>query len=151
MPAATTIAAIGLGVAAAGTYMQYKAGKKAAAAQRRAAQQAQRAQELRSARERRQQYRKLRAARAQAVAQQAVSAGGYGSSSFATGLGGMRTQAASNISFLNQYTNIIGQQGMYQSQAATAMGQAQMFGSIAGLGMQTLDMAGGFKTLFKPS
>jgi|DEB0MinimDraft_10_1074344.scaffolds.fasta_scaffold07142_3 hypothetical protein len=133
-----------LGVAAGGTALSYIENKKAAKAQRRAAQQAQRAQELRSARERRQQYRKLRQARAQAVAQQAVSAGGFGSSSFATGLGGMQTQTASNISFLNQYTNIIGQQGMFQSQAATAMGKAQIFGSIAGLGMQTA-------TLFKTS
>ena len=138
-----------LGIAAGGTAISYMESRKSAKAQRRAAQQAKRAQELRSARERRQQFRKLRQARAQAVAQQAVSAGGFGSSSFATGLGGMRTQAASNISFLNQYTDIIGQQGMYQSQAATAMGKAQMFGNIAGLGMQGLQMEGGFKSIFK--
>lgn len=152
MAALTTVAAVvGATAAVAGTYMSYKQGKKAAAAQRQAAEQAQRAQDLRSARERRTQYRQARAARAQALAAQSASAGGRTSSSFVTGRGTMGTQAGANVSFLNQYADITKQQGIFQTQAYTAMGQQQMWGSIAGLGMQTLDMAGGFKTLFKPS
>ena len=149
MAAITTIAAVvGATAAVAGTYMSYKAQKKSAAAQQRAAQQAQKAQDLRSARERRTQYRQARAARAQALAAQSSSAGGRSSSSFVTGRGTMGTQAGSNVSFLNQYSDITKQQGIFQTQAYTAMGQANMFGQIAGLGMTTLDMAGGFKTLF---
>jgi hypothetical protein len=139
---ATAAAIIGATAAVAGTYMSYKAQKKSAAAQQRAAQQAQKAQDLRSARERRTQYRQARAARAQALAAQTGSAGGRSSSSFVTGRGSIGTQAGSNVSFLNQYSDITKQQGIFQTAAYTAQGQANMWGQVAGLGMSVLNLTG---------
>lgn len=135
--------------AAVGTAYTIYSGERAAKAQKRAAQQAQRAQDLKAARERRQQYRQARAARAEIASQSAGGGMGFGSSSFVTGRGQVGTQAGTNVSFLNQYQDITKQQGIFQSQAYTWMGRSQMGGAIANLGMQGLEMAGGFKSLFK--
>jgi hypothetical protein len=142
MPAATTLAVVGLGVAAAGTYMQYQQGKKAAASQKKAMEMQQRIADVRSARERRTQYQQARIQRAAMLAGAAGGVGQTQSSSFITGRGSIGSQAGSNVSFLNQLQGYGQRANIFNMNALSYQTKASMWGGIAGLGTSMFNMTG---------
>lgn len=144
--AVTTAAAIGLGIAAAGTYMSYKASKEAAAAQQRSIEVGQRRAELQAARQRRQQYQQ---ARIQRAAMLAGATGGpqvdlTGGSSFVGGRGAAGTQAGVNVSFLASDIDLAKQQSIFNMGAVSAQSKASMWSGIASLGTMGFEAGGGF-------
>ena len=144
--AISTVAAIGLGLAAAGTYMSYQQSKKAASAQKESMRLQQRRAELQAARQRRQQYQQSRIARA------AMLAGASGgptvdltqTSSFVGGRGAVGTQAGANVAFLNQDINLAKQQSIFNMSAVDYQSKASMWSGVASLGTLGFQAGGGF-------
>lgn len=101
-----------------------KARKEAQKEQNKARAAERRLQNIRAARERRQAARQARMARAQ-IESGAVASGTTGTSSFAGGVGGVQTQLASNVSFLNQAQQLTNQQSIFEQKAANKLGKAQ--------------------------
>lgn len=161
MAALSSLAIIGLSVAAAGTVLNYSQQKKsqrlqekAAGEQRKANAQQSALQDQQSAQERRQQVREERVKRAQIMNQAALTGTG-GSSGELGATAGMSSQLGSNMGF-NQSMILGGQQisgfmqnsANYQTQAQSASNRGQMFGQIGGLGSSLFAQAGGWKTIF---
>lgn len=161
MAAATTLAWVGLAVAAGGTALNYTQQRRAQAAQKRAAddqrkgnavQSAQQGQQ--AAQERRQQIREERIKRA-SILNSSENSGASGSSGEMGATGGMATQLGANLG-ANGSSILAGQQitGFAQSSAnnmqsaASSQGRAQMFGQVAGIGSSMFGSAGGWQTIF---
>ncbi len=146
----TVIAGAALGVAAAGTAVQYQQGKEAAKANREAASFQRKQASLQEARQKRDAVRAARLAYGQAqnaAANQGVSS----SSSSLGGLASIGSQAADTVSFLDQF-------GFYSDQAQSALGRANRAesnanaaGSGAGLGFSVFNNADGIAKVFKGS
>lgn len=126
----TIIGAVGLGLSAVGTFTQMQAAKKQEAASRRAEALREKQMQLETARQRRGVIRQaLRARSAGLIAgsEQGASAG----SGVAGALGGVTSQATSNLQGLNQSMEL--GQGMFKANADMA-GAASMASFGAGLG-----------------
>lgn len=160
MAAVSTLAMVGLAVAAVGTagslYMQSQANsaaQDAAKAQRKAAgvQVAQNASQ--AAAERRQQAREERIKRAQ-IMQAAENTGTASSSGEVGALGGMNTQLGANIGFNQSMINLGRQQTQFSQMAADANTRANqysnygsMFQQAGSLGSGLFSSVGGWKAL----
>ena len=132
---ATAIAAVGLVVAVGGGIMQHKEASKA----RKSNEKAQKAQgniaDLQNAKSRRQQLVQSRRARAQAISQ-GENAGIGGGSQVAGVTGSIETQAATNVSFLNQLQGLDANRFNNLNDANKHLGKAATFQSISNLGFQ---------------
>ena len=161
MIATSTIALIGLAVAAGSAVMQYsnardarKAQEQSAAEQRKARAEQSASQALQQAQEQRQQIREERVRRAQ-IMQASQQSGTAGSSAESGALGGMASQLGSNIGF-NRSIAASGQAITGFNQAAadyTTSSQrstqsANMWGNVGSIGVNMFNSAGGFKTMF---
>lgn len=161
MAAATTLAWIGLAVAAGGTALSYSQQRRAQSLQEDAAddqrrgnaiQSAQQAQQ--AAQERRQQIREERIKRA-SILNSSENSGASGSSGEMGATGGMSTQLGANLG-MNGSAILAGQAitGFGQSaanniqSAQTAQGRGQMWGQVAGIGGSMFGQAGGWQTIF---
>lgn len=149
MAAVSTLAMVGLAVAAVGTagslYMQSQANsaaQDAAKAQRKAAgvQVAQNAAQ--AAAERRQQAREERIKRAQ-IMQAAENTGTASGSGEAGALGGMSTQLGVNVGFNQSMINFGKQQTQYGQMAADANTRANQYNSYGNLFSQAGSMGSG--------
>lgn len=98
-----------------------------------------RLQNVRAARERRQMARQARIARAQ-VESGAVASGTTQTSGFAGGTGGIQTQLASNLSFINQSQQLAEQQSVFAQRAADHRGRAQDVAAVRSLAFQTASL-----------
>lgn len=161
MAAVSTIAIVGLGVAATSAVMQYDAGKKAAAAGRRQAEEmqaqgriAQRQADLQNARQIRSAVRQARIARASMV-NTAANAGTISSSGVLGGTGSLDSQLQSNLSFFGQMRELNEdaneskvRAGQAAGDAAVAQAESAQWGAIGSLGGTIFSGAGGFKTIF---
>lgn len=161
MAAATTLAWVGLAVAAGSAVVSYSQQRRAQAAQERAADDQRRGNAVQSAQqsqqaaqERRQQIREERIKRA-SILNSAENSGASGSSGEMGATGGMSTQLGSNLG-ANGSSILAGQAitGFSQSaannmQAAqTAQGRASMWGQVGQIGSSMFGQAGGWQTIF---
>lgn len=128
-------AAIAAGAAVYGTAASVSASRKAARASQAAAQTQVTMQRQQVARQRRQSIRAniIRRSRARAQAQ---AAGVETSSGFLGGRGSAISQLGTNLGFGSMMSGLGQQYTSLTGEASFQTGQAQMFGSIAGLGMQ---------------
>lgn len=140
---AAVAAVAGAGAAVAGTVQQKKASKQAASARRKSERTQQKIRDLQTARERRQLVRQSRTARAQAISG-AAAGGVLDTSSLVTGVGGIQTQAASAISFLDTTQGLARQASIFNINAAEATGRAQAAGATAALGQSLFTAVDGF-------
>jgi len=137
----TTIAVVGLGLAAAGTgfsiYQQVQASKQAKKA-RRAQQRQQQAQFRRS------QVQALRQAQIAAAQQRAAAAtfGGLETSGVLGGRAAIGSQLGAGLGFASEMSGLSRNISMFQQRAANAMSLAQVGQSVAGLGMNVAGNAG---------
>lgn len=161
MAALSTLAIVGLAVAAAGTVLSYtqqqraqRQQEQAAGEQRKGNAQQSALQGQQAAQERRQQVREERVKRAQ-IMNQATLTGTGGSSGELGATAGMSSQLGSNIGF-NQsaiqggqaITGFMQKSADYQTQAQSSSNLGGMFGQVAGLGSGLFQQAGGWKTIF---
>ena len=163
--ATSTIALIGLAVAAGGAVMQYtnaqsarRDAERSANEQRKARAEQSASQSLQQAQEQRQQIREERVRRAQ-IMQASQASGTAGSSTESGALGGMSSQLGSNIGF-NRSQVATGQAITGFNQAAADFSSssqrssqnASLWGNVGSIGMGMFNQAGGFKTMFsKPA
>lgn len=160
--ATSTIALVSLGVAAAGTYMQYEGAKESAAAGRRQAdamrEQAaleQRKADIQNLRQVRAAVRQARMARA-AVINTGANVGTLGSSGVMGGASSVTSNNSSNMSFFGQmsdlnsgiYSTQVEQAGALQDKGDAAVTSA-MGGALGRLGGTIFSDMGGFKTVFQ--
>ena len=151
MAALTTLAIIGLGVAAAGTVMQHSAQKKqegvakqqAAQMERQAMLEKKRA-DIQNARQLRASLRQTRIAQAR-MTNVAAQTGTIGSSSFLGGAASLWTQQGVNVGQFAQQGEI--SEGVFQTQTALGGLHAQM-GKYQGRAAMGASVAGMGKTLF---
>jgi|14BtaG_2_1085337.scaffolds.fasta_scaffold01825_8 hypothetical protein len=133
--------ALAFALAAGSTAVSIHQSRKAAKAQERAQKIEQKKQDYTTARERRKQIRAARVAQAGAATQARVS--GTTSSSRTGGVaGGIQSEMASNVGFLNTqqgFTHAIGRQNI---KAAQAQSRASTASAIAGLSMQSASLFG---------
>ena len=123
---AVALAAAGLALAAAGTYMSYRGQKKAADA-------AQKQQQITSRRSKRQAIREAQIRRAQTLAA-AGGAGGLTGSAVAGGIGSLGSQLASNFGYSSQMSGLSSLINMGQQQAGFGKG-------LQALGQQVQSLA----------
>lgn len=142
MPAVAVVAAIGVGVAAAGTALQYSESRKARkAASKQYAFERQLANN-RAAKERRDVIRASRLARGSLV-QTAANSGEAGTSSIALGaLGSIESQLNRNLSFLDTNQKLANLAGYQANRVNKALSKAQEYGAIADFGKQIFSAAG---------
>lgn len=143
----TIIATTALATAAVGTAASIKSGKQQAKYAQQAAEFQSKQASLQQARSKRDAVRTARIAYANAQ-NSAASQGVMDSSASIGGLGSIATQAADNVSFLDQY-------GFYSDQASKALGKANqaganadMWGGVANLGFSVFNNAGGIAKTF---
>lgn len=127
------IAAVALGVTAAGTAVQIQQGRKAAKANAAASALDRQRMNLQSARERREAIKATRAANAQ-IQQGAENQGAAYTSAAAGGQGSVASQGAANLSFLDQYTTLTDMASIQVGRASRAQGRAAEAGAVADLG-----------------
>lgn len=130
---ATTIAVVGAGLAVGGTAYNVMQQKKAAKAQKRAAQLSRQRQQLQDALSRREAIREARIARARSV-NAAANQGVSDSSAAQGGAGSIVTQGNVNISFLDQNVLARDQAGEYLGRAQRYTQRASTGAAIAGFG-----------------
>lgn len=161
MPAASTVAMVGLAVGAVGTVgqlMQGQEARKNARAQaeemRRQAELEQRKADVVAARNLRQSVRQARIARASIINQGATS-GTNESSGVLGGVSSVASQEASNIGFVNRVGSLNSQitasqarQGEHSAAIGDAQGTSAIFGAFGNLGGTVFQGAGGFRTIF---
>jgi hypothetical protein len=161
MPAVTTIAMVGLAVAATGAYMQYEAGQDAKAAnnrmadaQRQQAQLAQRQADINNARQVRTAVRQARIAQA-ALVNQGATHGTMTSSGVQGGVASVIAQNSSNMDYYASMREINGgvtatqvEQAGAQADLGAAQATAATGGALGSLGGSIFNGAGGFKTIF---
>ena len=94
-----------------------------------------RLQNVKASRERRKAVRAARIQRAQ-IESGAVASGTSNTSGFAGGAGGVQTQLASNLSFLNTAQQLTNEQSIFKQRAANHEGRAQDMSDLRGLMMQ---------------
>lgn len=143
MAAMTTLAAVGLGISAIGTVASISAQNKAAAAQSKAIAEQKKADRARYRREQRQAIRRAQIARASAIAS-AQGAGADTGSGAAGGIGSVTSQLGSGLGFASQVSAINSNISGFQQQGIKYGAQAEMFGSIAGIGGSLFQAGGGF-------
>jgi hypothetical protein len=146
----TVVAVVGLVVGAVSAEKSRKATSKARKAQERAQKAQSNRADLENARSRRQQIVQARRQRAAAVAQ-GENQGISGGSQVAGVAGSVQSQAASNVSFLNQLQGIDQNRFNNLADANKALGQAATFQSIGGLGFKAAGSAGQIGDLFGSS
>lgn len=127
--------------AVAGTAVSIQQGNKAARAGRQAAAVQKRQQQAEAARSRRSALREAQMKRAQARVR-AEAVGGAGGSGVAGGLSSLSSQVGSGLGFAGASTARSGLISDFGVQQQTALTRAQSAGAIAGLGMQTLGITG---------
>lgn len=150
MPPLAIIAAIGVGVAAVGTYSSIKAQQKQAKLQKKAIK-AQRAQDnLRAARERREAIRSARIA-AGTVEQNAANQGVSGASATLGGIGSINQQLNQGLSFLDTYNRLSDQATELIGKANVQGTKAQTWSQVASVGMQVFQNASGISNIFSPN
>ena len=134
--------------AVAGTAYSINQQEKAASASRAAAATRQRQQEVQATRSRRAGVREAQRRRAM-LRSQAQALGAVGGSGFAGATGSLTSQLGANLGFSTQMTGLSREVTQFGMQEATALSNAQMGSSIAGLGMQAVSGLGGLSPLFK--
>lgn len=138
------VAAVGVGVAAVGTYASVKQQKKQQKFLEKSAA-AQRAQDnMKAARERTEAIRNARLS-AGVVSQNAANQGVSNSSGALGGLGSIESQLNSGLSFLDGYNRLADQASRYETAANKAAVNAQGWSKVANLGMTVFSSAGQFK------
>ena len=148
MAAATTIALVGLGAAAAGTvYSGVQQGRAAKATQRSAALDRQR-MNLQNARERREAVRQSRLASAQAE-MAASNQGVQGSSSAQGGQASIVSQLSSNLSFLDRFNTLSDQASQQIGYANKFQQKAQTGQAISNLGWQVFSNSSTLSDMWK--
>lgn len=141
------IAGIGLGVAAAGTYMSVKAQQKQVKLQKQAIR-AQRAQDnLKAARERREAIRNARISTG-AVTQAAANQGVSDSSATLGGLGSIEQQLNQGLSFLDTSNRLADQATEAIGRANIQGMKANTYAQVGQLGMQVFQNASGIGSIF---
>lgn len=143
MAAATTIAIVGLGIAAAGTGYSIYQQQQAAGQQKKARQAQERQQQVQY---RRSQVQAVRQAQI-AAAQQRAAVATYGGLETSGAFGGrtaIGSQLGAGLGFGTQMSGLSRNISMFQQKAANAFGRAQIGQSIAGLGSSIFSAAGGF-------
>ena len=131
------IAKIALGVAVGGTVASIQQGKKAQKAGERQAAAQRQQQQVQAARSRRAAFREAQLKRAQAVAR-ADAVGAAQGSGVSGGLSSLQSQLGSGLGYASQQTGLSNQISLAGVQQQAALTRANMFGSIAGLGIQAL-------------
>lgn len=161
MAALSTLAWVGLAVAAGGTALSFVQQQRAQGQAKDAANEQRKAGAIQSsqnslaqAQEQRQQIREERIRRAQ-IMNQAEQSGASGSSGEIGATGALSTNLASNIgsnrSAIQAGQMITGfnqRAANFSTQAQTSMNRANMWNSISNVGSQVFDRSGGFKTIF---
>lgn len=146
----TVIAVVGLVIGAVSAEKSRKAQSQARSAQKKANKaQANRA-DLENARSRRQQIVQARRQRAAAIAQ-GENQGISGGSQVAGAAGSVQSQAASNVSFLNQLQGLDQNRFNNLEDANKHLGKAATFQAIGGLGFKVAGSAGQIGDLFGSS
>lgn len=135
---AVALAAAGLALAAAGTYMSYRGQKKAADA-------AQKQQQITSRRSKRQAIREAQIRRAQTLAA-AGGAGGLTGSAVAGGIGSLGSQLASNFGYSSQMSGLSSLINMGQQQAGLGQGVQALGGSLMNFGLAMRGQGGTTET-----
>ena len=105
----------------------------------------QRLQNVRAARERKAAVREARLKRAQ-IQSGAVQGGVATSSGAVQGAGAVGTQLASNLSFLDQSSQLTNQISLFRQKSADASGRASTYAAVSGLAMQGASLFGGKET-----
>jgi len=143
MAALTTLAVIGVGLAAAGTGYSIYSQQQAAKQQKKARRAQERQQQL--------QYRRsqIQAARQAQIAagQQRAAAAGLGGLETSGVLGGraaIGAQLGAGLGFASEMSGLSRNISMFQQRAANAMGRAQLGQAVAGFGQQLFSAGGGF-------
>lgn len=132
---------IAVATAAVGTAASVHQSAQARSEQRKAARVERRIQDVKAARERRRAIREARIARADVEA--GAQATGAGTSSGAiTGSGTIGTQLASNLSFLDQASELQTQSSIFRQKAANFSGRAQDFGAVSNIALTTGSLFG---------
>lgn len=155
MPALPVIGAIaavaGAGAAIVGTVGSISAQNKAAKADAEKVQYQRQSDNYRAARERVQAIRAARLSSGQA-AQGAVNQGAYGTTSASLGgLGSITSQLNSNLSFLDTNNKLSDMASEAAGRAAKHGAAAEVWGAVAGAGMQVFNAAGGTGAFKKKS
>lgn len=127
--------AAALGIAAVGTAASIQQSRQARKASKRAARAQQRISERQNQRERLKQLRESQIARAQVTAS-AAQTGTLGTSAFEGGVASLQSQAAGNISFINQIESLQQQVNKNQQRAANFASNAQDIGAVTELGVK---------------
>jgi hypothetical protein len=94
-----------------------------------------RLQNVKASRERRKAVRAARMQRAQ-IESGAVASGTSNTSGFAGGAGGVQTQLASNLSFLNKSQELTNEQSIFKQRAANHEGRAKDMADLRNLAFQ---------------
>lgn len=147
LPVITAVAAVaGAGAAVVGTAKSISAQKKAARAQGEQFKYQRAMDNNRAARERVQAVRAARLSYGQ-TSQAAVNQGAENSSASLGGLGSIASQLNSNLSFLDTNNRISDLATAAGARASKAGAAAEVWGSVANLGMKVFDAAGGVGAL----
>ena len=143
MAAATTLAIVGLGLAAAGTGFSIYSQTQAAKQQKRVRRAQQRQQQLQT---RRSQVQAMREAQITAARQRAAAGaiGGLETSGVLGGRAAIGSQLGAGLGFSSQMSGLSRDISMFQQKAANALGRAQIGQAVAGLGQQMFTYGGGF-------
>lgn len=137
----STVAAIAMGVAAAGTVAAAYSSRQGVKAQKKAYAAQQRQADIANMRERRGQVRNMRMLRASVESQSAVS-GMTGSSAMSASLGAISSTGNANISFLDQNQLLSQQATVANQRAASYNSRSSTYAAVAGLGMQVASRFG---------
>lgn len=113
--------------------------KEAEAEQRKAGAAQRKIQDIKTQRERRQAVREARAARAE-ILSGAVASGTTSTSSVEAGVAGLGTQLASNLSFLEQASELTNQISIFEQNAANKLRRAGEIDSIRNTGLQVASL-----------
>jgi hypothetical protein len=146
----TIIAGAALATAAVGTATSIKSGKQAARYQRDASAMQQKQADLQNARNKREAIREARMAYGRAQ-NSAANQGVSDSSGSQGGLSSIASQAADNVSFLDQYGFFSDQASRSLGRASAAQSRANTGAAIANLGFQVAGNAVGLANTFAPS
>ena len=146
---AATIAAIGLGVSAAGTAASIIQQGKASDAAEKARKRQNALSELQNRRARIQSIREARVKRA-AILARGEAAGASDSTGVQGGVASLQGSLGSSIGFQGQVASAQRGVASAQGQAVSAANRANTYSAIAELGGTIFSGAGGFETLFSP-
>ena len=147
---AEAIAVVGLVIGAASAVSSRRQAKRARKSQEKALKATANIADLENARARRKQIVEARRRRAQVI-QQGESAGISGGSQVAGAAGSIQSQAASNVSFLNQLQGFDQNRLANLSDANTALGKAATFQAVGQAGLQVAGSSQNIANLFGSS